>query len=64
MKLGPYSAYLQRRWGLASARAAGSLRNAFAGDYKAKKAPLLEIVRALEGLVRGGLADVCRRYGQ
>lgn len=46
LKLGPYAAWLQRRWGLASARAAGSLRIAFLDDYRRRKAPLRQILLA------------------
>lgn len=46
LKLGPYAAWLQRRWGLRTARAAGSLRLAFAADYRRHKAPLPEVLLA------------------
>lgn len=45
LKLTPYAFYLQRRWGLRSARAAGSLRDAFSADYKRKKASIFEILK-------------------
>lgn len=45
LKLGPYAAWLQRRWDLKAARAAGSLRLAFLADWRQRKAPLLDILR-------------------
>ncbi|OUO85656.1 hypothetical protein B5F44_13565 [Gordonibacter urolithinfaciens] len=45
LKLGPYAFFLQRRWGLKSARSAGSLKLAFAEDYGKRKASLREILR-------------------
>ncbi len=45
LKLGPYAAFLQRRWRLGAARTAGSLRNVFSRDYKEKKIPLHKIMR-------------------
>ena len=45
LRLGPYAAFLQRRWRLAPARAAGALHNVFVTDYKCKKASLLETLR-------------------
>jgi hypothetical protein len=45
LKLGPYAAFLQRRWRLGAARTAGSLRNVFSRDYREKKIPLHKIMR-------------------
>ena len=59
LRLGPYAAFLQRRWRLAPARAAGALHNVFVTDYKCKKASLLETLRTHSKGWGGSTTGVC-----